>query len=80
VSAHAAGDASSKADLEPLWTVADVATYLRVSRSWVYHRAELGELPCLRIGALLRFDPDQIRAFARGERPTPAKILSLRSR
>lgn len=75
-----AGEGTSKTDLEQLWTVADVATYLRVSRSWVYHRAELGELPCLRVGALLRFDPDQIRAFARGERPAPAKILSLRSR
>lgn len=50
-----------------LWTVAEVAAYLRVSRSWVYHRAAAGLLPCLRIGALLRFEPDAIRAYAQGE-------------
>jgi antitoxin HigA-1 len=36
-----------------------------VSRSWVYHRAEAGLLPHLRVGGLLRFDPDVVRAFAR---------------
>jgi excisionase family DNA binding protein len=50
-----------------LWTVAEVAAYLRVSRSWVYHRAAAGLLPCLHIGALLRFEPDAIRAYAQGE-------------
>jgi excisionase family DNA binding protein len=49
-----------------LWTVAEVADYLRVSRSWVYHRAAAGLLPCLHLGALLRFDPESIRAYAQG--------------
>ena len=53
------GDAS-------LWDANDVARYLKVSRSWVYHRAELGLLPCLRIGALLRFEPTKVQAFALG--------------
>jgi excisionase family DNA binding protein len=43
----------------------DVASYLKVSRSWVYHRAEAGLLPHLRVGGLLRFDPEVVRAFAR---------------
>jgi hypothetical protein len=30
-----------------LWDAKDVAQYLKVSRSWVYHRAESGLLPCL---------------------------------
>jgi excisionase family DNA binding protein len=47
-----------------LWDAKDVARYLSVSRSWVYQRAEDGTLPCLRIGALLRFDPAAIRAYA----------------
>jgi excisionase family DNA binding protein len=58
------------AQLDPdatLWTAIDVAAFLRVSRSWVYHRAESGELPYLRVGGLLRFDPEAIRNFARGE-------------
>jgi len=65
---------------EPLWTVVDVAQFLRVSRSWVYHRVERGELPYLRIGALVRFEADRIRAFARGERPTPAKVVAINKR
>jgi excisionase family DNA binding protein len=63
---------------EQLWDAQDVAQYLKVSRSWVYHRAEAGELPCLRIGALLRFDPKAIHAFARGESPAGARVIALR--
>jgi excisionase family DNA binding protein len=48
-----------------LWDANDVARYLKVSRSWVYHRAEAGQLPHLRVGGLLRFDADVVRAFAR---------------
>ena len=50
-----------------LWTVKEVAQYLQCSISWAYQRAEDGRLPCLRIVGLLRFDPDVIKAFARGE-------------
>ena len=48
-----------------LWDAQDVARYLKVSRSWVYHRAEAGLLPHLRVGGLLRFDAEVVRAFAR---------------
>jgi excisionase family DNA binding protein len=51
-----------------LWNAIDVARYLKVSRSWVYHRAEAGELPHLRVGGLLRFDGEVVRAFARKKR------------
>lgn len=57
---------------EGLWDARDVAGYLKASRSWVYMRAEAGNLPCLRIGGLLRFEPVAIRAFARGELPAAA--------
>jgi len=60
---------------EQLWDAQDVARYLKVSRSWVYHRAESGELPCLKIGGLLRFDPQAIHAFARGESTHGARVL-----
>jgi excisionase family DNA binding protein len=52
-----------------LWDANDVARYLKVSRSWVYQRAEAGFLPCVRIGGLLRFDPQVVRTFARGGDP-----------
>jgi hypothetical protein len=49
-----------------LWDANDVPRYLKVSRSWVYQRAEAGLLPSVRIGGLLRFDPHVVRTFARG--------------
>lgn len=51
---------------EPLWKSEDVAKYLGVSRSWVYHAVERGALPHLRPAGLLRFDAAAIRAYARG--------------
>ena len=57
-----------------LWDASDVAGYLKVSRSWVYQRAESGQLPCLHVGGLIRFDPATVRAFARGE-VQPSKVL-----
>lgn len=59
---------STEHDRSGLWDSNDVARYLKVSRSWVYHRAEAGLLPCVRIGSLLRFDPDVIARIARGEK------------
>jgi excisionase family DNA binding protein len=62
---------------EGLWDAKDVAAYLKVSRSWCYQRAEAGLLPCLRIGGLLRFEPETIRAYARGEWAPRGKVLAL---
>jgi excisionase family DNA binding protein len=49
--------------LEGLWDANDVARYLKVSRSWVYHRAEANLFPHVRVGGLLRFDPATVRGF-----------------
>ena len=59
-----------------LWTVRDVARFLSMSPSWVYQASAGGTLPCLRIGAAVRFDPATIRAWVRGE--APAKVVQLR--
>jgi excisionase family DNA binding protein len=59
---------------EGLWTARDVAAFLNVSRSWVYLRAAAGDLPTQRVGSLLRFEPEAIRAYARGERQGLAKV------
>ncbi|MBI5509039.1 MAG: helix-turn-helix domain-containing protein [Deltaproteobacteria bacterium] len=50
---------------EGLWDATDVGAYVKASRSWVYQKAESGELPCLRLGGLLRFDPEAVRAWVR---------------
>jgi predicted DNA-binding transcriptional regulator AlpA len=65
-----------EAEKQGLWDARDVAAFLKVSRSWVYHQAEAGTLPCVRIGSLLRFDPRAIRGFALGGQQT-AKVLPL---
>ncbi|MGH7867241.1 MAG: helix-turn-helix domain-containing protein [Candidatus Dormibacteraceae bacterium] len=46
-----------------LWTARDVARYLNVSKSWVYQAAESGRLPCIKLGALVRFDPAAIKTL-----------------
>jgi excisionase family DNA binding protein len=54
--------------LEPLWDAKEVAAYLKASLKWVYLHASKGTLPCCHVGGLRRFEPEAIRAWARGER------------
>ena len=54
-------------DVEPLWTVAQLAAFLSVSKSWVYQSSASGTIPCVRIGAALRFVPQAIRSWLNGE-------------
>jgi excisionase family DNA binding protein len=61
---------------EALWDVADVASYMRVSKSWVYQATASARFPCVRIGALLRFEPETVRAWVRGETGA-ARIIQL---
>ena len=72
-------NAHGEAPGDGLWDVHDVARYLKVSRSWVYHRAESGQLPSFRVGGLLRFDAEAIRAYARGQAPAKARVLPFRA-
>ena len=52
-----------------------VAEFLNVSKSWVYQAAASGTLPSTRVGAALRFDPDVIRKWVRGETSAPSVKL-----
>jgi excisionase family DNA binding protein len=54
---------------DELWTVEEVARFLRVSRSWVYKASSRGDLPCIRIGPMVRFSPAAIRELTS---PPPA--------
>jgi hypothetical protein len=54
------------------WKVRDVAEFLQASESWVRNAAAGGRLPCVKIGGLLRFDPDEIRSLARAQAPARA--------
>lgn len=59
---------------ERLWKVSDVARYLGVHVNWVYLHAGR-EVPCIRIGGLLRFDPAAVKAAT--TKPVEARVLSL---
>jgi excisionase family DNA binding protein len=63
--------------LAPLWDAKEVAAYLKTSLKWVYLHASKGTLPCCHVGGLRRFEPDAIRAWARGE--PIASVVQLRS-
>ncbi len=55
--------------LEPLLTAEQVADLLHVSESMVYKLRRSGALPAIRVGALLRFHVETVRAYMRGEPP-----------
>jgi predicted DNA-binding transcriptional regulator AlpA len=60
-----------------MWDAKDVATFLKVSRSWVYLKTNAGELPHRRMGGLIRYEPEVIRAWSRGETTSTARVVSL---
>jgi len=64
---------------EALWDTSRVAQYLGMSVSWVRQRVAAGTIPCLRIGGwAVRFEPETIQRWARGESGPKAPVLPLR--
>jgi excisionase family DNA binding protein len=61
--------ASTGRELCELLTVEDVASILKVSKSWVYEhtrsraRGQAQQLPHIKVGKYVRFDPGALRAF-----------------
>lgn len=49
--------------LEPLVTVAEIARLLGVPRSFVYERTARGDIPCYRVGRLLRFRVSEVERW-----------------
>ena len=46
-----------------LLTVTEVANYLSIKEKTLYAKVEAGDLPCYRIGKLIRFNKDEIDAW-----------------
>jgi predicted DNA-binding transcriptional regulator AlpA len=67
---------TGQVDDSRLWDANDVARYIGASRSWVYHQAEAGRFPCIRILGFLRFDPQVVRAFVQAASTSPASLKS----
>lgn len=49
----------------PLWNVEDVADFLRVRNKAVYRLVEAGDLPHIKIGRRVRFEPAAIERYVR---------------
>lgn len=56
---------------EPMMTAEDVAAFLQISVSMVYKLRRGQKLSGVQVGTLWRFNPEHVRAFARGELPPP---------
>lgn len=56
---------------EALLTAKEVAALLKASESLVYKLQRTGALPAVRVGWLIRFHPDVVRAYMRGETIPP---------
>jgi excisionase family DNA binding protein len=57
-----------------LLTAEQVAAFWQVSTSLIYKLRREGKLPFVRIGTLYRFDPEVIRAWARGDVTPPRRV------
>lgn len=64
-----------------LWDVKQVAAFLNKSPSWVYEASARGDLPSIKIGGSLRFDPERLRQHFKLVPPTnipkTKKVVSL---
>lgn len=58
-----------------LWTVKECAAFLGTTKHAIYHRVEIGQLPCVRMGggprARLRFIPARIRQWVLSHEVAP---------
>ncbi len=61
-------------------TIKDVSQLLQVRPSTLYAWAEQGAIPHLKLGRLLRFDPEEIEAWIHDQRRNPAPAPTPRRR
>lgn len=51
------------AQADPLWTVAEVARYLRITPETVRNLARSGSLPAIKVGRFWRFKKEMIETY-----------------
>ncbi len=54
--------------MEPLLTLKDAETLLKVPRSWIYERTRKGEIPHVKLGKYLRFHRQELLAWIESQR------------
>ncbi len=60
---------------EPLWTVRDLAAFVKSTPDAVYRWVELGMVPCIRLGRSIRFDPAVIREWLASRSVPAGKVI-----
>jgi excisionase family DNA binding protein len=63
--------------LDDMLTVAEVAIWLKVSRSWIYERTRSrgpDRLPHIKLGKYLRFDPRDLRTYIDRQRAAAQNV------
>ncbi len=55
--------AGGRTSQDGLWTVKELARYLRMSERWIHERTRRDEIPCHRLGTALRFDPQEVHVW-----------------
>lgn len=61
---------------EPLWTVDDVALYLRLNPETVRQMARLGRLPGIKVGRSWRFRPSLVKKGLDTQKALPSSFSS----
>lgn len=51
-------------NLPTLWTVEDVASYLRVATQSVYRWTSENKIPYRKVGGALRFEPEDVKTWS----------------
>ena len=78
-------DKNSLSGVEPLWTVKEVAEFLRRSKRWVWSALNVeadqaGSIPHMRLNNSPRFCPRIIQAWAEAGFPTAAVFKAMNSK
>ena len=76
----AIGKTSRPAQRQKLWTVAEIAEYLRVEPRTVYIWVREKGMPARKAGDELRFDPDEVDRWTMRDRETKETIEKARIR
>lgn len=63
--------------IENLWTVQQARAFLNVSRTFIYEHCARGDLPHVRLGGHIRFEPDEVRAWVKKNRSTAPSATVL---
>jgi predicted DNA-binding transcriptional regulator AlpA len=61
-----------------LWDASETARYLGMSESWIYKQVQVELIPFIAHGRVVRFDPESIKNWFRGEHG--GKVLGMRRR